>query len=83
MSEGWICPRCGRALAPWMSECPCYLTKTVTSSNYIFGNNFHVSDGGPCQKICQHKTDLGYCKFTACVNPDYGGDPNYGIGNEC
>lgn len=31
MSEGWICPKCGRALAPWMSECPCYYT--VTTNN--------------------------------------------------
>ena len=21
--QGWICPKCGRCLAPWMSECPC------------------------------------------------------------
>jgi len=23
--KGWICPKCGRGLAPWASECPCYL----------------------------------------------------------
>lgn len=34
MSEGWICPKCGRALAPWMSECPCYYDRlAVTTSN--------------------------------------------------
>ena len=21
-ATGWICPRCGRGLAPWVSECP-------------------------------------------------------------
>ena len=21
--EGWICPVCGRGVAPWMSFCPC------------------------------------------------------------
>lgn len=21
--EGWICPRCGKALAPWVMECDC------------------------------------------------------------
>lgn len=20
--EGWICPKCGRVFAPWISECP-------------------------------------------------------------
>ena len=34
MAEGWICPRCGRALAPWMSECPCYMTKVEITSNF-------------------------------------------------
>jgi len=79
MSEGWICPKCGRALAPWMPECPCNNVKTVTSTNATisFGN----VRGGRCPYVCDFKTDLGYCKFTACVNPAHGGDPNYGIGN--
>ena len=34
MSEGWICPKCGRALAPWMSECPCNYMKAEITSNY-------------------------------------------------
>lgn len=30
--EGWICPKCGKALAPWVRECDCPpLTKTVTT----------------------------------------------------
>lgn len=36
MSMGWICPKCGRALAPWMSECPCNNVKTITT-------NFHTN----------------------------------------
>lgn len=31
--EGWICPKCGRALAPWVSECPCYLENTKVTCN--------------------------------------------------
>jgi hypothetical protein len=26
---GWICPKCGMALAPWMSTCPCYSTQEI------------------------------------------------------
>ena len=74
MKEGWICPRCGKALAPWVSECACYLTKTITSNRDVIRTD-------KCAKVCQYKTDLGYCKFTACVMPEYGGDSNYGIGN--
>lgn len=29
---------------------------------------------GKCDKTCNHKTDLGYCAFTACINPDYNGN---------
>lgn len=80
MSNGWICPKCGRALAPWVSECPCYFTNlqvTCTQTGMAWGN----TNPGKCAKICNHKTDLGYCRYTACINPDYGGDPNYRIGN--
>ena len=37
--EGWICPRCGRALAPFVTECGCekkgnisYCDRTVTTA---------------------------------------------------
>lgn len=78
MSEGWICPKCGRGLAPWVSECPCYYQEvTVTRSNVVTGNVCF----GPCDKVCDNKTDLGYCRTTVCIKPEYGGDPNYGVGN--
>ena len=28
--EGWICPKCGRVMAPWVPECSC---------NYAFKDN--------------------------------------------
>ena len=24
MKEGWVCPKCGKVLAPWVPECDCY-----------------------------------------------------------
>jgi len=31
-AQGWVCPVCGRVSAPWVSTCPCYLSRlTITS----------------------------------------------------
>ena len=47
---GWICPKCGKVLAPWMSECDCYLkttapagTKTETGTVPSTGGNIAIS----------------------------------------
>lgn len=45
--RGWICPICGRALAPWMSECPCYKQANTDSTTYpntgtTFPNNSYT-----------------------------------------
>ena len=28
--KGWICPVCGRGVAPWTSFCPCQINRDVT-----------------------------------------------------
>ena len=28
--KGWICPVCGRGLAPWVDYCPCQINREVT-----------------------------------------------------
>ena len=28
---GWICPKCGKVLAPWRAECDCHERNTVTT----------------------------------------------------
>ena len=35
MREGWICPRCGKANAPWRACCDCHTTVTHSTSGYI------------------------------------------------
>lgn len=76
MSEGWICPKCRRSLAPWMSECPCnYMNDTITTTNVgvisIDRTVPHLGfvPGGRCPYVCDNKTDLGYCRTSVCMNP--------------
>ena len=49
--EGWICPKCGRALAPWMSECPCnYISTTITCSYTLETSATNTKSKGELQK---------------------------------
>lgn len=32
--KGWICPACGRGVAPWVDYCPCRINRKVT---YVSG----------------------------------------------
>jgi hypothetical protein len=48
--EGWICPVCGRGVAPWASSCPCqsdwkitYGTSTATD-NEEFNRLFELNN---------------------------------------
>lgn len=43
---GWICPVCGRGLAPHTSYCPCNLTKNITYLNggVSLGNSYQAID---------------------------------------
>lgn len=38
MKEGWICPKCGKVLAPWIPECDCYKRHPL-DSNPVYPNN--------------------------------------------
>ena len=35
---GWVCPLCGRANAPWVSQCPCKPLKNLTWSSSEWTN---------------------------------------------
>ena len=28
--KGWICPVCGRGVAPWLDYCPCQINRDIT-----------------------------------------------------
>lgn len=33
IQEGWVCPRCGQVMAPWMPYCNCKLEVTYTKES--------------------------------------------------
>lgn len=36
MMEGWLCPRCKRVNAPWVSQCTC--NETITTNTPVTGD---------------------------------------------
>ena len=68
--EGWICPKCGRALAPWISECPCYLTKAQDQSTYTFNLPDTCNWCSTKSRGCKHANNYGQCSLTSCMYPN-------------
>ena len=44
---GWICPKCGKVLAPWRAECDCHKKTTTTTdkSNTPFITGTSINNG--------------------------------------
>lgn len=49
--EGWICPVCGRGVAPWVDVCPCqgFEMKITCGTTLCDGNTFSVGNGDATQ----------------------------------
>lgn len=41
IQEGWVCPRCKKVLAPWVSYCDC--VNNIRTTNYTIVNDSFVS----------------------------------------
>lgn len=41
--EGWICPVCGRGVAPWASSCPCQSDWKITYGTGMGGANTELN----------------------------------------
>ena len=37
--RGWICPVCGRGVAPWVDYCPCQIDRNITYGTSTYVNN--------------------------------------------
>lgn len=48
--EGWVCPVCGRGVAPWVDYCPCKIDGNITwvattaQTNYKAQNKIEDND---------------------------------------
>ena len=68
MNYGWICPVCGKGLAPWLSICPCQTLEVKTETTFQFDdtwiscpncNQCHKL-GDPCPKDTGRFTAIYY-----------------------
>lgn len=63
--EGWICPVCGRGVAPWVNYCPCqesemkitYGTSTATNNEEL-NRLFELNDKRVTEMIAFGSADL-------------------------
>ena len=42
--EGWICPVCGRGVAPWVDYCPCKIDGNITWATTTVQTNYKVQN---------------------------------------
>lgn len=71
---GWICPKCGKVLAPWKAECDCHERNTVTTdkSNTPFITGTSINNG--------QTPDVKYTCTTATNAAN--GDRTYTVGSD-
>ena len=74
--QGWICPRCGRVNAPWVSRCNCTRTpiKITCDSNIPDACRYcsnHPSNGGSGICFCTLGTAPATCTDPTTVSTSY------------
>jgi hypothetical protein len=57
VNVGWVCPMCGKSMAPWVSMCPC------KSSDLTRGPWCENSPGWPTAEFLQEMSKTGGAEF--------------------
>ena len=62
---GWVCPLCGRANAPWISQCNC------SASPFVKVNTSSAFSASPCQTCSNNPANggSGNCNCTLGTCP--------------
>lgn len=58
MNYGWVCPKCGRAYAPFVAECK-HCADTATSTPWTQVEHIYRPENGPTC-MCGHTHDAGF-----------------------
>ena len=65
INYGWVCPRCGRVNAPWVSQCNC------TGSPFVKTSASSAYSASPCQTCSNNPANggSGNCNCTLGTCP--------------
>ena len=78
--RGWICPKCGKVLAPWRAECDCHekMTTTTDKSNITDKSKEPFITGTSSNN--RQTPDVKYTCITATNAAN--GDHTYTVGSD-
>ena len=48
--EGWVCPVCGRGVAPWVDYCPCQGSEMQITYGTSTGGDYNIKEYLDCMK---------------------------------
>lgn len=68
---GWICPVCGKGLAPWVSVCPCYSNVNTIDTKTNFKPTPGYSESDYINNQIIHNVDVNSDEFKGAFSGRY------------